>query len=126
MENAPPPAEELVILDRELGQIEARRAQLLARRAWLLSAMRQPVAPQNPFAPQHAPRNDASPRSAQNVLLTLGGILLTVAAVAFTLVSWGHMGIGGRSAVLGAVTRRCAGRAAARRGSAGLRAAAWH
>ncbi|MBT2493160.1 hypothetical protein J7E96_32610 [Streptomyces sp. ISL-96] len=104
MENAPPPAEELVILDRELGQIEARRAQLLARRAWLLSAMQQAVAPQNPFAPQHAPRNDASPRSAQNVLLTLGGILLTIAAVAFTLVSWGHMGIGGRSAVLGAVT----------------------
>ncbi|MBT2399132.1 SCO7613 C-terminal domain-containing membrane protein [Streptomyces sp. ISL-100] len=104
MENAPPPAEELVILDRELGQIEARRAQLLARRAWLLSAMQQPIAPQNPFAPQHAPHNDASPRSAQNVLLTLGGILLTIAAVAFTLVSWGHMGIGGRSAVLGAVT----------------------
>ncbi len=106
-----------MILDRELGQIEARRAQLLARRAWLLSVMQQAVAPQNPFSPPgpaafgggtgarppHAPR-DASTRSAQNVLLTLGGILLTIAAVAFTLVSWGHMGIGGRSAVLGAVT----------------------
>ncbi|MET9512350.1 hypothetical protein ABZX62_28560 [Streptomyces flavidovirens] len=116
MENAPPPAEELVILDRELGHIEARRAQLLARRAWLLSVMQQAAAPQNPFSPPapafgagHAPQNpraprDASPRSAQNVLLTLGGILLTIAAVAFTLVSWGHMGIGGRAAVLGAVT----------------------
>ncbi|WP_028814121.1 SCO7613 C-terminal domain-containing membrane protein [Streptomyces flavidovirens] len=116
MENAPPPAEELVILDRELGHIEARRAQLLARRAWLLSVMQQAVAPQNPFSPPapafgagHAPQTpraprDASPRSAQNVLLTLGGILLTIAAVAFTLVSWGHMGIGGRAAVLGAVT----------------------
>ncbi|MBT2527296.1 hypothetical protein J7E91_18185 [Streptomyces sp. ISL-99] len=116
MENAPPPAEELVILDRELGHIEARRAQLLARRAWLLSVMQQAAAPQNPFSPpapafgaDHAPQTpraprDASPRSAQNVLLTLGGILLTIAAVAFTLVSWGHMGIGGRAAVLGAVT----------------------
>ncbi|NEA10901.1 hypothetical protein G3I27_22440, partial [Streptomyces sp. SID10692] len=44
------------------------------------------------------------PRSAQNVLLTLGGLLLTVAAVAFTLVSWGSMGIGGRAAVLSVVT----------------------
>lgn len=38
------------------------------------------------------------------MLLTLGGLLLTIAAIAFTLVSWGHMGIGGRSAVLGVVT----------------------
>lgn len=44
------------------------------------------------------------PRSAQNVLLTLGGLLLTIAAIAFTLVSWGQMGIGGRSAVLALVT----------------------
>ncbi|WP_189714762.1 SCO7613 C-terminal domain-containing membrane protein [Streptomyces chryseus] len=109
MENAPPPAEELVILDRELGHLEARRAQLLARRAWLLGVMRQaavaapyPPSPPHPFAPP-APK-DASPRGAQNVLLTLGGVLLTIAAVAFTLVSWGHLGIGGRSAVLAAVT----------------------
>ncbi|MGW7197990.1 SCO7613 C-terminal domain-containing membrane protein [Streptomyces chryseus] len=108
MENAPPPAEELVILDRELGHLEARRAQLLARRAWLLGVMRQaaaapyPPGPPHPFAPP-APK-DASPRGAQNVLLTLGGVLLTIAAVAFTLVSWGHLGIGGRSAVLAAVT----------------------
>lgn len=46
----------------------------------------------------------SAPRSAQNVLLTLGGLLLTVAAVAFTLVSWGSMGIGGRAAVLALVT----------------------
>ncbi|MFD5100643.1 hypothetical protein ACFWJN_17005 [Streptomyces albidochromogenes] len=109
MENAPPPAEELVILDRELGHLEARRAQLLARRAWLLDVMRQsavaaqyPPSPSHPFAPPAA--RDASPRGAQNVLLTLGGVLLTIAAVAFTLVSWGHLGIGGRSAVLAAVT----------------------
>jgi hypothetical protein len=40
----------------------------------------------------------------QNVLLLLGAILLTLAAIAFTLVSWGSMGIAGRALVLGAVT----------------------
>ncbi|MGW7053729.1 SCO7613 C-terminal domain-containing membrane protein [Streptomyces sp. NPDC054887] len=108
MENAPPPAEELVILDRELGLLDARRAQLLARRAWLIGVLQQAAAQQRPQHPPHpfppaAPR-DASPRGAQNVLLTLGGILLTIAAIAFTLVSWGYLGIGGRSAVLAAVT----------------------
>ncbi|NUK87942.1 hypothetical protein HRW19_27350, partial [Streptomyces lunaelactis] len=108
MENVPPPAEELAILDRELVRLDARRAQLLARRAWLLNAIRPPAAPAMPAAPVArpfaAPPSEASPPNVQNLLLTLGGILLTIAAIAFTLVSWGHLGIGGRSAVLGAVT----------------------
>ncbi|MFI6108470.1 SCO7613 C-terminal domain-containing membrane protein [Streptomyces sp. NPDC051310] len=99
MENVPPPAQELVLLDRELARLDARRAQLLARRAWLLGVLY----PATPSAPPRAAR-ETTPRSAQNVLLTLGGLLLAVAAVAFTLVSWGHLGIGGRAAVLGAVT----------------------
>ncbi|NED89005.1 hypothetical protein G3I76_54175, partial [Streptomyces sp. SID11233] len=37
-------------------------------------------------------------------LLSLGGLLLTVAAIAFTLVSWGQMGISGRTAVLATLT----------------------
>ncbi|MFD3974729.1 SCO7613 C-terminal domain-containing membrane protein [Streptomyces cyaneofuscatus] len=120
MEHVPPPAEELALLDRELAQLDARRAHLLTRRAWLVSALR----PQAPDAPRwqtppvghgwapgqpwsaapRAAKPSGPPRSAQNVLLTLGGLLLTVAAVAFTLVSWGSMGIGGRSAVLALVT----------------------
>ncbi|MFK4594652.1 SCO7613 C-terminal domain-containing membrane protein [Streptomyces pristinaespiralis] len=113
MENVPPPAEELATLDRELRQLEARRAQLLARRAWLLAALR----PATPFAAPAAPppagygrpfaapaAAETSPPGVQNLLLTLGGLLLAIAAIAFTLVSWGAMGIGGRSAVLGAVT----------------------
>ncbi|MEV4879118.1 SCO7613 C-terminal domain-containing membrane protein [Streptomyces cyaneofuscatus] len=120
MEHVPPPAEELALLDRELAQLDARRAQLLTRRAWLVSALR----PQAPDAPRwttppvghgwapgqpwgsvpRAAKPSGPPRSAQNVLLTLGGLLLTVAAVGFTLVSWGSMGIGGRSAVLALVT----------------------
>ncbi|MET9999906.1 hypothetical protein ABZ069_23535 [Streptomyces microflavus] len=119
MEHVPPPAEELALLDRELAQLDARRAHLLTRRAWLVSAL-QPQAPNAPrwstppvghgWAPGQpwgsGPRTakPSAPRSAQNVLLTLGGLLLTVAAVAFTLVSWGSMGIGGRSAVLALVT----------------------
>ncbi|MFC4610889.1 SCO7613 C-terminal domain-containing membrane protein [Streptomyces maoxianensis] len=107
METVPPPAEELAILDRELVQLDARRAQLLARRAWLLTSIRQsqPAARPAPVArPLGAPPPETSPPNVQNLLLTLGGILLTIAAIAFTLVSWGHLGIGGRSAVLGAVT----------------------
>ncbi|MGW5802461.1 SCO7613 C-terminal domain-containing membrane protein, partial [Streptomyces bacillaris] len=61
-----------------------------------------PPAPGGGAVPKAA--KPSAPRSAQNVLLTLGGLLLTVAAVAFTLVSWGSMGIGGRAAVLALVT----------------------
>lgn len=108
MENVPPPAEELAILDHELIRLDARKAQLLARRAWLLTVIGQPVTPSAPIPPLPRPLaaapSDAAPRSVQNLLLTLGGILLTIAAIAFTLVSWGHLGIGGRSLVLGAVT----------------------
>lgn len=122
MEHVPPPAEELALLDRELAQLDARRAQLLTRRAWLLAALRPPApttapgwnpsgwgtppagGPGGPAQPWGRAPAPSAPRSAQNILLTLGGLLLTVAAIAFTLVSWGAMGIGGRSAVLAAVT----------------------
>ncbi|WP_327357432.1 SCO7613 C-terminal domain-containing membrane protein [Streptomyces sp. NBC_01304] len=109
MTTFPPPAEELRILDHELARLDARRAQLLHRRAWLLGALRAqaagPTPPRPPFAaPPHAQPTPGTPPNVQNVLLTLGGILLTIAAIAFTVVSWGHLGIGGRSAVLGAVT----------------------
>ncbi|MFD0371298.1 SCO7613 C-terminal domain-containing membrane protein [Streptomyces sp. NPDC127114] len=112
MESSLPPAEELVLVDRELARLDARRAQLLLRRDWLLRVLNAQL-PAAPVPPAHAaasvgvpasPRAEATPRSTQNVLLTLGGVLLTVAALVFTLVSWGSMGIGGRSAVLAAVT----------------------
>lgn len=101
MTHFPPPAEELRLLDAELYRLDARRAQLLARRAWLVTAL-QSAAP-GP-APAFAPRSEASAPRVQNVLLLLGGVLLTIAAMAFTLVSWGHLGIVGRAAVLGTVT----------------------
>ncbi|WP_369256763.1 SCO7613 C-terminal domain-containing membrane protein [Streptomyces sp. R35] len=106
MTHIPPPAEELRLLDTELRQLDARRALLLARRAWLVAALQPPPAPQAPRAPQAAAarRPETTAPGVQNVLLLLGGILLTVAAVAFTVVSWGHLGIAGRALVLGAVT----------------------
>nr|WP_078532339.1 hypothetical protein [Streptomyces hokutonensis] len=101
----PPPAVELQILDAELHQLDARRAQLLHRRAWLLT-MLQPAwsAPVPPPPPAAQPRREATAPGVQNLLLVLGGILLALAATAFTLVSWGSMGITGRALVLGAVT----------------------
>ncbi|MER5877269.1 hypothetical protein ABT119_15250 [Streptomyces sp. NPDC001910] len=99
----PPPAEELRLLDAELRQLDARRAVLLHRRAWLVHLLQPRPAPIAPPSPP-ARRPEATAPGVQNVLLILGGVLLTVAAVAFTLVSWGRLGIVGRSAVLGAVT----------------------
>ncbi|WP_373675962.1 SCO7613 C-terminal domain-containing membrane protein [Streptomyces sp. f150] len=71
--------------------------------AWGAPAPGRPGAPAQPWG-YVPPKQPSAPRSAQNVLLTLGGLLLTIAAIAFTLVSWGSMGIGGRSAVLALVT----------------------
>ncbi|MFC8227934.1 SCO7613 C-terminal domain-containing membrane protein [Streptomyces sp. NPDC057287] len=114
MRHVPPPAEELALLDHELVRLDARRVQLLNRRAWLLSVLRAPAPPRSfpapaaprPFpGPVPRPSAPAAPaHGTQNVLLVLGGLLLTVAAIAFTLFSWGEMGIAGRSAVLAAVT----------------------
>ncbi|MFD8964708.1 SCO7613 C-terminal domain-containing membrane protein [Streptomyces sp. NPDC059568] len=107
MKNVPPPAQELAIIDQELVRLDARRGQLLARRAYLLSPPAQPVRPTAPSTPQASPQafpSSSPPPSAQNVLLMLGGVLLAIAAIAFTLVSWGHLGIGGRAAVLTGVT----------------------
>ncbi|MFD3329574.1 SCO7613 C-terminal domain-containing membrane protein [Streptomyces sp. NPDC058701] len=113
MNTSLPPAEELALIDRELVRLDARRLYLLGRRDWLLRLLYSAPpagAPGRGPAPGGAPAwapaaaKDASAPSAQNVLLTLGAVLLAVAALAFTLVSWGSLGIAGRSAVLAVVT----------------------
>ncbi|MFF4386661.1 SCO7613 C-terminal domain-containing membrane protein [Streptomyces sp. NPDC001552] len=114
-----PPAEELALIDRELAQLDARRLYLLGRRDWLLrlllpsggapAPVRWGPAATGGAAGPAGPAKEASAPSAQNVLLTLGAVLLAVAALAFTLVSWGSMGIAGRSAVLAAVTAAALG-----------------
>ncbi|WP_328558567.1 SCO7613 C-terminal domain-containing membrane protein [Streptomyces coelicoflavus] len=118
MTNLPPPAEELRLLDAELLQLDLRRAVLLRRREWLIHTLRAAAAPPSAQGAGTAPvagrpgagvsgsaqRPEATAPGVQNVLLVLGGVLLTVAAIAFTLVGWGHMGIAGRALVLGALT----------------------
>ncbi|MFC7217504.1 SCO7613 C-terminal domain-containing membrane protein [Streptomyces polyrhachis] len=110
-----PPAEELRRLDAELAHLDARRAQLLQRRTCLLQVLQAAAPPAGaqrpgphwqPWQPRPAAGDarEVSAPSAQNVLLALGGVLLAVAALAFTLVSWGSMGTGGRALVLAAVT----------------------
>ncbi|MGW1280853.1 SCO7613 C-terminal domain-containing membrane protein [Streptomyces tsukubensis] len=105
-----PPAEELALVDRELARLEHRRSWLLTRRSWLLSMIEGAAAARAldaggpPAAPGGRTAGETSGRGAQNALLVLGGVLLSVAAVAFTVVSWGSLGIGGRGAVLAAVT----------------------
>ncbi|MFF3651192.1 SCO7613 C-terminal domain-containing membrane protein [Streptomyces sp. NPDC002181] len=105
-----PPAHELALIDRELAQLDVRRTYLLARRDWLLRLPapapdgRGARATGSPARPK-----EASGPGAQNVLLTLGAVLLAVAALAFTLVSWGSLGIAGRSAVLAVVTAAALG-----------------
>ncbi|AMM07026.1 SCO7613 C-terminal domain-containing membrane protein [Streptomyces albidoflavus] len=120
------PAEELALLERELIWLDTRRVQLLRRRSWLKAALRAQSAggwqpPHGGQPPQgapggwtHAPAADPAPAvpagsatggpGAQHVLLILGGLLLAVAAIAFTLFSWGELGIAGRSVVLAGVT----------------------
>ncbi|MEW2110966.1 SCO7613 C-terminal domain-containing membrane protein [Streptomyces albidoflavus] len=114
------PAEELALLERELIWLDTRRAQLLRRRAWLKAALRaQPAqgwqpphgapggwahAPAARPAPAVPPGSATGGPGAQHVLLILGGLLLAVAAIAFTLFSWGELGIAGRSVVLAGMT----------------------
>jgi hypothetical protein len=121
--------EEVRSIDAELAGLEQRRAGLHWRRQTLLAGLR--AASQGPGSgpspgraegaspgafgpvpplggpvpgPWAAARAETSSYTARNVLLVLGGVLLTVAAFAFALLSWGGMGVGGRTVVLGGLT----------------------
>ncbi|WP_203913257.1 SCO7613 C-terminal domain-containing membrane protein [Rhizocola hellebori] len=54
--------------------------------------------------PVAAPRPEAAPRTVQNLLFVLGGLLLGIAALVFTFVAWNSYGVVGRAVILGAVT----------------------
>ena len=54
--------------------------------------------------PEDQPREGVTPRQIQHLLLSLGVVLLAVAAVIFTVVAWGRIGMGGRTAILAALT----------------------
>ncbi|MFE7539417.1 SCO7613 C-terminal domain-containing membrane protein [Streptomyces platensis] len=105
-----------------MSALDARRQWLVQRHAALLAALRVrrdapseiPMAA-SAGAPGNAPMGgsgaaagasgrELSAPSARTALLIVGGVLVVVAALVFTVVSWGRLGIGGRAAVLLAVT----------------------
>ncbi|WP_344970497.1 SCO7613 C-terminal domain-containing membrane protein [Salinactinospora qingdaonensis] len=73
-----------------------------------VAAPAAPPAPPLADAPAagRAPRppREITARSVQNTLLALGGLLVAIAAVVFTVVTWDRIGIGGQSAILAGVT----------------------
>ncbi|MBE1583942.1 SCO7613 C-terminal domain-containing membrane protein [Nonomuraea angiospora] len=101
-------------MDRALAGLRDQQARLQARRRELLGILRADAAGQGAASAgaaagpggvgAGAPGREVSPGAAKNVLLILGGLLLTVAAVVFTVVSWGQMSMAGRAAVLAAFT----------------------
>ncbi|MFI5520098.1 SCO7613 C-terminal domain-containing membrane protein [Streptomyces platensis] len=101
-----------------MSALDARRQWLAQRHTELLAALRArreapteiPVAG-SAGTPGMAPvggdgpvARELSAPSARTALLIVGGVLVVVAALVFTVVSWGRLGIGGRAAVLLAVT----------------------
>ncbi|MCY1138952.1 hypothetical protein OWR29_13165 [Actinoplanes sp. Pm04-4] len=75
---------------QQVGQLEARLAQVWNRRQAAAARVRGALG-----AP--APSRD---KVTQNVLFLLGGLLLGVAAIVFAAVAWAQFGLGGRAVVL--------------------------
>ncbi|WP_046471746.1 SCO7613 C-terminal domain-containing membrane protein [Allosalinactinospora lopnorensis] len=73
-------------------------------------AAQSPVSPPSPMPPRRRPHRPGRPRrelsatSVRNILLALGGALLAIAAVVFTVVTWSDLGIGGKAAILTGLT----------------------
>ncbi|GAA4942167.1 SCO7613 C-terminal domain-containing membrane protein [Actinoplanes utahensis] len=109
---------EVVTTERHLQAARDRRAALAAR----VVARRTPTPPASappasvPPVPSPLPVSSLPPRdipsaeprlstiTVQNVLFTLGGLLLVVAAAVFTAVAWAQVGVTGRALLLAAAT----------------------
>ncbi|WP_433614907.1 SCO7613 C-terminal domain-containing membrane protein [Dactylosporangium sp. CA-139114] len=68
------------------------------------SATTAPAAAAPALAGGFERRPEAAPRTVQNLLFVLGGLLLGAAAIVFTAVAWASFGVLGRAAVLAVVT----------------------
>lgn len=126
-----PAAGRLWEVDVELLRLDAARGELLRERSALLAQLRTTdraayavtVTPAPvPVAPPPPPR-EWTPQRVQNLLLTLGGLLLAVAALVFAAVTYDRLGAGGRALVLAALTALAAA-ALPRLHARGLRATA--
>ena len=98
-------AERLAQIDQRLTELAAEKDSLIAERM-ALSVPVAPVAtyyppPSTPVYGLSAPkRAEASPRSVQNTLLTLGALLLVGAVLVFAAVTYRQLGVAGRAVVL--------------------------
>jgi hypothetical protein len=97
-----PEAARLWQVDLELLQLEAARRPLLAERSALLAALRgerpaasAPVILPVAVPPTPPPAPEWTPQRVSNALLGLGGLLLAVAALVFTAVTYERLGAGG-------------------------------
>lgn len=107
-----PEAERLWQVDVELLSLDGARGRLLAERRQLLTRLGAPTgaatasagAPPARMRAAVSPTPEWTPRRVQNLLLLLGGLLLAVAAVVFTAVTYDRLGAGGRAAILLALT----------------------
>ncbi|WP_212840812.1 SCO7613 C-terminal domain-containing membrane protein [Catellatospora sp. IY07-71] len=96
--------------DRELHATAVRTAvaRERAHQSTLLTlppttATRPPAA--GTALPPHAGRGpESSPRTVQNLLFVLGGLLLGIAAIVFTAVAWAAFDVTGRALILGVLT----------------------
>ena len=100
-----PPALRLWEVDTELAHLELTRSGLLRERTGLLTALRAgdrtaPLAAATATAAVAIPVPETAPQRVQNTLLSLGGLLLAVAALVFAAVTYDRLGAGGRAAVL--------------------------
>jgi hypothetical protein len=107
-------------LAAQLWRASVEAARLLAERQALITALRTAPSPRRthrvppPQMPAAFPaalpattarsRAEWTTRRVQNLLLGLGVLLLIVAAVIFTTVAWGDLGVGGRGAVMAFAT----------------------
>ncbi|HUR52365.1 MAG TPA: zinc ribbon domain-containing protein, partial [Mycobacteriales bacterium] len=101
--------QQLAALRKQGSALEAERADLMARLRAGDVGTPAPVV-QAPAAPWPAApaRKESSPQQVQNTLLTLGAILLAGAGIVFAAVTYRHLGVAGRAAVLLALTAAAA------------------
>lgn len=94
---------ELLELTGQLDHAQARRRQLAAT-VWRTAHPTQPppARPKPEQKPEKKP--ETSTQAVKNVLFVLGGILLSIAAIVFTVIAWGQYGMTGKALILGVVT----------------------
>ena len=130
-----PEAQNLWRIDNRIAELHSRTHALQTERSVALQDLRRasrltaaaPVAPSSPAQDGPWPSEPAAhasptparsaptssveltPRSAQNVVLGLGALLVGIAALVFAVWTWGDLGTGARAGVLGLVTLTAAG-----------------